>query len=529
MSWRSEESVMALWARVLISLGISIILAANAAAPSRIGCSASTSRRCWRALPSLPRGEHEKGGLSLAPRGSVWRRRERPGGGAGQARREPAARHGLRRRARDAAERQAASRRTGRGPAAMGRQGATGPMAWCSKIAGSTARPGGRSEPLDGRRSPPSRNRSWVRTPIDAFILARLEAEGLRPSPEADRRTLIRRLTYDLHGLPPTPGGDRRVPRATMPRSLRETGRPAAGLAAIRRAVGPPLAGHRPLRRHARLRQGQAAGPCVALSRLPDPALNEDVPIANSSGSKSPATCSSRDPRGVIATGFIAAGPWDFVGHVELCEETVEKVKTRLLDRDDMVANTISTFVSLTVHCARCHDHKFDPIPQAITTVFRPSSPASTAATGLRHPGGERRRKRSRRARAAAGPARGDREEDVAMPARRRPAGSGHGGGAGASGRLPRPRARRAARATATTRRSIRRQRPRRGSRWTWAAPCPSRRSAWSRPGRSTSRTLPALASRSASASRFPTSSQLRQGGQFRRRRRSPRLAETRG
>src|SRR5262249_26214351 len=70
------------------------------------------------------------------------------------------------------------------------------------------------------------------------------------------------------------------------------------------------------------------------------------------------------DPEGIIATGFIAAGPWDHVGHKELREGTVDKEKTRLLDRDDMVANTISTFVSMTAHCARCHDHKFDPIPQ---------------------------------------------------------------------------------------------------------------------------------------------------------------------
>ena len=70
------------------------------------------------------------------------------------------------------------------------------------------------------------------------------------------------------------------------------------------------------------------------------------------------------DPDGIVATGFIAAGPWDFVGHVELREGTVEKRKTRVLDRDDMVASTLSTFASMTVHCARCHDHKFDPIPQ---------------------------------------------------------------------------------------------------------------------------------------------------------------------
>ena len=67
----------------------------------------------------------------------------------------------------------------------------------------------------------------------------------------------------------------------------------------------------------------------------------------------------------MIATGFIAAGPWDFVGHVELREGTIDKLKTRLIDRDDMVSSTMSTFVSLTVHCARCHDHKFDPIPQS--------------------------------------------------------------------------------------------------------------------------------------------------------------------
>ena len=62
--------------------------------------------------------------------------------------------------------------------------------------------------------------------------------------------------------------------------------------------------------------------------------------------------------------GFLAAGPWDFVGHVELREGTLDKKITRNLDRDDMVATTMNTFASLTVQCARCHDHKFDPITQ---------------------------------------------------------------------------------------------------------------------------------------------------------------------
>src|SRR5262249_18292373 len=75
-----------------------------------------------------------------------------------------------------------------------------------------------------------------------------------------------------------------------------------------------------------------------------------------------------------VALGFIAAGPWDFVGHVELREGTTDKDIARSNDRDDMVANTMSTFTSLTVHCARCHDHKFDPIRQldyyALQAVF---------------------------------------------------------------------------------------------------------------------------------------------------------------
>ncbi|HVU86644.1 MAG TPA: DUF1553 domain-containing protein, partial [Pirellulales bacterium] len=70
------------------------------------------------------------------------------------------------------------------------------------------------------------------------------------------------------------------------------------------------------------------------------------------------------DPQAKIATGFVAAGPWDFVGHMELREGTTDKEIARSNDRDDMVMTTMSTFTSMTVHCARCHDHKFDPIKQ---------------------------------------------------------------------------------------------------------------------------------------------------------------------
>ena len=70
------------------------------------------------------------------------------------------------------------------------------------------------------------------------------------------------------------------------------------------------------------------------------------------------------DADSIVATGFIAAGPWDFASHSTLQEDTLNRKTARLLDRDDMVATTVSTFSSVTVHCARCHDHKFDPVTQ---------------------------------------------------------------------------------------------------------------------------------------------------------------------
>ena len=67
---------------------------------------------------------------------------------------------------------------------------------------------------------------------------------------------------------------------------------------------------------------------------------------------------------GIEALGFIAAGPWDLIGHSEVPETKIDGKIARHLDRDDMVANTIGTFCSATVHCAQCHNHKFDPITQ---------------------------------------------------------------------------------------------------------------------------------------------------------------------
>src|SRR5690606_7262327 len=69
------------------------------------------------------------------------------------------------------------------------------------------------------------------------------------------------------------------------------------------------------------------------------------------------------DPQAVAATGFLAAGPWDFVGHKENKSPQFQRL-ARADDLDDMVTTVMTATVGLTVNCARCHDHKFDPIPQ---------------------------------------------------------------------------------------------------------------------------------------------------------------------
>ncbi|MEW4570849.1 PSD1 and planctomycete cytochrome C domain-containing protein [Tautonia sp. JC769] len=209
----------------------------------------------------------------------------------------------------------------------------------------------------------PGRDR--VRNPIDAFILDRLKSEGLTPAPEADRRTLIRRATFDLTGLPPTP--------EEVDAFLADD-RPDAFDRVVDRLIASPRYGERRARRWLDLvHYGDTHG-YDKDKRRPHAwpyrdyvirSFNEDTPYPRFIQEQVAGdVLFPGEPDGVIATGFISAGPWDFVGHVELREGTVDKEKTRLIDRDDMLANTMSSFVSLTVHCARCHDHKFDPIPQ---------------------------------------------------------------------------------------------------------------------------------------------------------------------
>jgi hypothetical protein len=207
-----------------------------------------------------------------------------------------------------------------------------------------------------------------VRNPIDAFVIAKLREKGLSPSPEADARTLIRRLSFDLTGLPPTP--------EEIDRFVRESS--AKPEEAYERLVDRLLASPHYGERWARhwldvVHYGDTHGYDKDKPR-PNAwpyrdyvirAFNDDKPYARFVQEQLagevlfPGTAD-----GIEALGFIAAGPWDFIGHAELPESKIDGKIARHLDRDDMVANTMMTFASTTVQCAQCHNHKFDPITQ---------------------------------------------------------------------------------------------------------------------------------------------------------------------
>jgi len=214
-----------------------------------------------------------------------------------------------------------------------------------------------------------------VRNPVDRFIFARLEQERLRPSPEADRRTLIRRLYFDLIGLPPTP--------EAVDAFVTD---PAGD--AYEKLVDELLASPHHGERWARhwldvVHYGETHGYDKDQPR-PNAwpyrdyvirAFNTDKPYGRFIEEQIAGDALWPDSEdGITALGFIAAGPWDLIGHAEVPETKTDGKIARLLDRDDMVGNVMNTFCSTTVQCARCHHHKFDPVSMEdyyrLTAVF---------------------------------------------------------------------------------------------------------------------------------------------------------------
>ena len=217
------------------------------------------------------------------------------------------------------------------------------------------------SVPLQPKEAMP-----WVRNPIDLFILDKLRANGLKPSPEADKRILARRLFINLTGLPPTP---------SELLAFLDDADPNAYEKLVDRLLASTRYGERWARHwldvaHYADSHGQDqdrfrpnAWPYRDyLIR----SFNDDKPYGRFLREQIAGdVLYPEDPMAVVATGFLAAGPWDESGLRDINENSIDRQIARNLDRDDIVASTMTTFAGLTVHCARCHDHKFDPITQA--------------------------------------------------------------------------------------------------------------------------------------------------------------------
>lgn len=198
----------------------------------------------------------------------------------------------------------------------------------------------------------------WRANPIDAFVLAKLDEQGLTPAPEADRRTLLRRVYANVVGLPPS--------REEIDAFVADTS-PQAWETVVNRLLASRHFGERWARywldvvRFAETSGYERDQVKPFAWKYRDwvvNALNDDMPydrfiIEQLAGDEIP----ERTTDSVIATGFLRFGTWN--------DEPNDPADYQYDRLEDMVHTTSTAFLGLTVKCARCHDHKFDPIPQA--------------------------------------------------------------------------------------------------------------------------------------------------------------------
>jgi cytochrome c553 len=231
--------------------------------------------------------------------------------------------------------------------------------AWIEKTVPAEAHAFWSFQPLRATQAPVVGDSAWCKTPVDQFILARQESAGIRPNAPADKRQLIRRLAFDLTGLPPTPA---EVEAFVADR------RPDAYGQLVDRLLASPHYGERWGRYWLDLaRFAESHGfehdydrPTAYPYRdFVIRAFNNDLPFDTFVHWQLAGDEYAPDqPMAQMATGFLAAG----VHSTQITQREVEK--HRYDEMDDMLATTGTAFLGLTVGCARCHDHKFDPVPQ---------------------------------------------------------------------------------------------------------------------------------------------------------------------
>ena len=232
--------------------------------------------------------------------------------------------------------------------------------------------------------APSVRDASWVRDELDRFILARLEAQGLRPAPDADRYSWLRRVSFDLVGLPPSP--EQIVAFINDPS-------PQARERVVDRLLASPAFGERWARHWLDLTgyadQIGTANDIFAEHawRYRDyviEAFNADRPFdrfirEQLAGDLLPSGTDPERARNVIATGFLVLG--------DLTVVEADKAKLRVDVIDQQVDKVGKAFLGLTIACARCHDHKFDPIPlrdyYALAGIFSSTESVCKAEWGV--------------------------------------------------------------------------------------------------------------------------------------------------
>jgi hypothetical protein len=243
-------------------------------------------------------------------------------------------------------------------------------------------------QPLHEPATPQVKEKAWVKTDIDRFVLAKLESEGLKPVAAADRRTLIRRATLDLIGLPPTPDEVDAFVNDKSPHAFEKV---------VDRLLASPQYGER-WGRHwldvVRYAEDDVRGldpkdrgymPFNGAYVYRDwviQAINDDIPFDRFV--KAQLAGDQLDPKLRAGTALLGQGPWWW--------DQAEPVQGRADERNERIDMVSRGFLGLTVACARCHNHKYDPISQkdyyALAGVFLnttyteypTSSPAETSA-----------------------------------------------------------------------------------------------------------------------------------------------------
>lgn len=213
-------------------------------------------------------------------------------------------------------------------------------------------------QPVERPESPAVENTEWVQSPIDAFVLGRLEQNNLQPNGPANKQQLIRRAYYDLTGLPPTLAQVEEFVADESPDAFEKV---------IDTLLGSQQYGERwgrhwlDLVRYAESNSFERDGAKPHIWRYRDyviDSFNEDKPYdqfvrEQLAGDE----MDEMSPASYIATGFYRLGQWD--------DEPTDQLQADYDNLDDIVATTGQVFLGMTINCARCHDHKIDPMPQS--------------------------------------------------------------------------------------------------------------------------------------------------------------------